>query len=80
MMIPSLSVDHTVPSRRQKRSAGALFATEAERSIEQPGTNHLNPTGTSTSGRCSLRATRSMIVLLTMVLPIAACAAKRDDG
>ena len=37
-----------------------------------PGTNHLNPTGTSTIGRPSDAATRSIIEEDTSVLPIRA--------
>ena len=38
----------------------------------RPSTNHLNPTGTSTSGRPRSAVTRSMMLLLTSVLPTAA--------
>ncbi len=38
----------------------------------RPGTNHLNPTGTSNNRRPSDSATRSMIIEDTSVLPIAA--------
>ena len=37
-----------------------------------PSTNHLNPTGTATSGRPSRATTRSIMLLLTTVLPIPA--------
>ena len=62
------------PCRRGAgRSAGALLAAEAQPAVEQAvGTNHLKPTGTSTSLRPSLAATRSMRRLLTRVLPTAA--------
>ena len=39
----------------------------------RPSTNHLNPTGTSTSLAPSDSATRSIMLLLTSVLPIPAC-------
>jgi hypothetical protein len=51
MIKPSLSVVQTVPSRRSKARAGAFLAAETERAVEQPGANHLNPTGTSQSRR-----------------------------
>ena len=68
-MSPSLSVVQTDPSRR-RNDAPALSspAKPSEPSI-RPSTNHLNPTGTSTSLRPSFVATRSMMPLLTMVLP-----------
>ena len=38
----------------KEAGAGALLAAEAERAVEQPGANHLKPTGTSASGRSRL--------------------------
>ena len=61
----------------QERQARALLATEAERAVEEPGTNHLKPTGTSTSVRPSLPATRSIKLLVTTVFPTAAAAPAR---
>ena len=69
--MPSLSVVHTVPSvRRNDAPADSSPPKPTDPSIS-PGTNHLNPTGTSTSGRPSSAATRSIIELDTSVLPIA---------
>ena len=74
-MSPSLSVVQTDPSRlRNDAPALSSPANPSEPSI-RPSTNHLNPTGTSTSLRPSCAATRSMMPLLTMVLPTAAAAA-----
>ena len=56
----------------QEAGPGALLAAEAERAVEQPGANHLKPTGTSASVRPRLRTTRSIMLLLTSVLPTAA--------
>src|SRR5207302_8988610 len=44
---------------------------------KRPGTNHLKPTGTSFSRRPSFSTTRSIMLLLTTVLPTAACAGQR---
>ena len=71
-MIPSLSVVHTAAVAAQERRPGALLAAEAQRAVERPGTNHLNPTGVSTSVRPRSAATRSIIDELTAVLPIPA--------
>ena len=69
--MPSLSVVHTVPSRRRNEApAHSSPPNPIEPSI-RPGTNHLKPTGTSTSRRPSSAATRSIIDDDTSVLPIA---------
>ena len=56
-----------------ERRAGALLAGKADRSARsrRPSTNHLNPTGTSMSRRPSRAVTRSIMPLLTTVLPTA---------
>ena len=67
-----MSVVHAVPSwRRNDAPADSSPPNPNEPSI-RPGTNHLNPTGTSTSGLPSDAATRSIIELDTSVLPIRA--------
>ena len=71
-MMPSLSVVHTRAVAAQERRARALLAAEAERCRRSsPSTNHLKPTGTSYSARPSFAATRSIMLLLTTVLPTA---------
>ena len=71
-MSPSLSVVHTVPSVR-RNDAPALSSPQnpTDPSIS-PSTNHLKPTGVSMSLRSRLAATRSIMLLLTTVLPTAA--------
>ena len=67
--MPSLSVVHTVPRRRRNDApADSSPPNPIEPSIS-PGTNHLNPTGTSTSRRPSCATTRSIIDDDTRVLP-----------
>ena len=44
-MIPSLSVDHTVPSRRRNDALRAFLAAETEPSIEQSRDEPLEPDG-----------------------------------
>ena len=70
--MPSLSVVHTVPSRLRKEAPALSSPAKPNAPLPRPSTNHLNPTGVSTSLRFSFFATRSMIELETMVLPIAA--------
>ena len=43
--MPSLSVVHTVPSRRRNEAPGRLLAAEADRAVEQPGHEPLEPDG-----------------------------------
>ncbi len=74
MMIPSLSVDQTVPSRRRNDAPALSSPPKPSEPSSNPLTNHLKPTGTSTSFRFSVAATRSMRLLLTKVLPIPASA------
>ena len=73
-MKPSLSVTQTVPSRAQERRAGALLAGERQAPESSASTNHLNPTGTSSTPRPRSAATRSIIELETSVLPTPAAA------
>ena len=67
--MPSLSVVHTEPSRRRNDAPALSSPHEPMRPTAR--TNHLNPTGTSTSWRPRPAATRSMIPELTAVLPMA---------
>ena len=72
--MPSLSVVHTVPRRRRNDApADSSPPNPIEPSIS-PGTNHLNPTGTSTSRRPRSPTTRSIIDEDTRVLPTPASA------
>ena len=68
-MIPSLSVVQTVPLRR--RNAAPALSSPAKPSVPatNPSTNHLKPTGTSNSWRWTAAVTRSIMLLLTTVLP-----------
>ena len=72
--IPSLSVVQTDPSRRRHEAPALSSPPKPRLPPRSPSTNHLNPTGTSRSGRPSLRARRSIRLLLTIVLPIPAAA------
>ena len=72
MIRPSLSVVHAVPSRRRKLAPALSSPPKPSEPSSRPGTNHLNPTGTSYRRRPSFRATRSISPLLTSVLPTAA--------
>ena len=71
-MMPSLSVVHTEPSRRRNDAPADSSPPKAIVPSSSPGTNHLNPTGTSVSSRPRSAATRSIIDDDTSVLPIAA--------
>ena len=71
--MPSLSVVQTEPSRFRNDAPALSSPAKPNAPEPRPSTNHLKPTGVSTSLRFSLPATRSMIELETMVLPIAAC-------
>ena len=73
-MRPSLSVVHTVPSRRRNDAPALSSPPKPSAPSSSPSTNHLNPTGTSTSVRPSFAATRSIMLLDTTVLPTAAFA------
>src|ERR1700712_4370082 len=70
-MMPSLSVVHTEPSNRRKDAPALSSPPKPIVPLISPSTNHLNPTGTSISLRPSPATTRSMIELLTAVLPTA---------
>ena len=71
-MIPSLSVVQTEPSRCRNDAPALSSPPNATEPSSSPGTNHLNPTGTSSSARPRPSATRSIIDELTRVLPTAA--------
>ena len=77
MIRPSLSVVHTVPSRRRKLAPALSSPPKQQEPSKSPATNHLKPTGTSESRRPSFCTTRSIMPLLTSVLPTAAPAATR---
>ena len=49
--MPSLSVVHTVPSIRRKDAPADSSPPKPNEPSTSPGTNHLNPTGTSTISR-----------------------------
>ena len=70
--MPSLSVVHTVPSRRKKVAPALSSPPKPSEPSSRPSTNHLKPTGTSTNRRPRWAATRSIRLLLTRVLPTAA--------
>jgi hypothetical protein len=69
-MRPSLSVVHTVPSVRRNDAPALSSPPNAIELSMRPGTNHLNPTGVSTSRLPRSCATKSIIDELTAVLPI----------
>ena len=73
-MMPSLSVVHTEPSRCRNDAPALSSPPKATEPSSRPGTNHLNPTGTSSSARPRPAVTRSIIDELTSVLPTAAVA------
>ena len=70
--MPSLSVLQTPPSRRRNDAPALSSPPKPTEPSSRPGTNHLKPTGTSTSCRPRSFATRSIIDDETSVLPIAA--------
>ena len=70
-MRPSLSVVQTVPSRRRNEAPALSSPPNPIVPSTSPSTNHLNPTGTSTSRRPRSATTRSMIEDETSVLPTA---------
>ncbi len=70
-MMPSLSVVHVDPSRRRKDAPALSSPPKPMVPLINPSTNHLNPTGTSSSLRPNPATTRSMIDELTAVLPTA---------
>ena len=70
--MPSLSVVQVLPSRARKDAPADSSPPKAISPLRSPGTNHLNPTGTSSRVRPSPAATRSIIDDDTRVLPTAA--------
>ena len=80
MIGPSLSVVQTVPSRRRKLAPALSSPPKQHEPSNNPGANHLNPTGTSNSVRPSSCTTRSIRLLLTSVLPTADVAGHRAGG
>ena len=71
MMMPSLSVDHTVPSLRRNEAPALSSPPKPTVPDSRPGTKCLKPTGTSTSSRPREATTRSMRAEDTRVLPTA---------
>ena len=69
--MPSLSVVQVPPSRRRNDAPALSSPPKPTDESSSPGTNHLNPTGTSISRRPRSAATRSIIRDDTIVLPIA---------
>ncbi len=76
-MIPSLSVVQTVPSRRRNDAPALSSPPNPTEPSTSPATNHLNPTGTSSSRRPRSATTRSIIALETSVFPTATSRAPR---
>ena len=70
--IPSLSVVHVRPSLVRNEAPADSSPPKPSSPEMRPGTNHLKPTGTSTSFRSSSMATLSIIELETSVLPMPA--------
>ena len=70
--MPSLSVVQVLPSMRRNDAPADSSPPKPNEPSISPGTNHLNPTGTSTSRRRCPAATRSIIDDDTSVLPIRA--------
>ena len=70
--MPSLSVVQALPSRRRNDAPALSSPPKPTEPSSRPGTNHLKPTGTSSSRRPRSAATRSIIDEETRVLPIAA--------
>ena len=69
-----MSVVQTDPSWRRNEAPALSSPPNPTDPSSSPGTNHLNPTGTSTSRRSSDSATRSIMDDDTSVLPMAASA------
>src|SRR4029453_6814368 len=67
----SLSVVHTVPSRRRNVAPELSSPQKPIAPPTSPSTNHLNPTGTSINRPPRPPAPRSIMLLLTTVLPTA---------
>ena len=67
------------PVTPEKKEAPALSSPpNPSEPSSRPSTNHLKPTGTSTRGRASRAATRSIMLLLTTVFPTPASARQPD--
>src|SRR5271168_400932 len=71
-MRPSLSVVQAEPSRHRNEAPALSSPANPSEPFTRPSTNHLNPTGTSYTLRPMPVETRSIMLLLTTVLPIAA--------
>ena len=71
---PSLSVLHGPPFRRKNDAPALSSPPKPSEPSSKPFTNHLKPTGTSTSRLPRAPATRSMMLLDTSVLPTPASA------
>src|SRR5258705_480533 len=78
MMGPSLSVVQTVPSWRRKLAPALSSPPKQHEPSNNPGTNHLKPTGTSQNRRPSRSTTRSMRLLRAGGLPPAGWAGPAD--
>ena len=65
-----MSVVQVEPSRRRNEAPADSSPPKPKDPSIRPGTNHLKPTGTSTSGLPIDSATRSIIELDTSVLPM----------
>ena len=74
---PSLSVVQAEPSRRRNEAPARSSPPNPSVPSSRPSTNHLKPTGTSTRRRPRSAATRSMMLLLTSVLPTDSSAQSR---
>src|SRR5699024_4885147 len=68
-MMPSLSVDHTEPSKRKKDAPADSSPPKPMLPSKSPSTNHLKPTGTSTRFLPKNSTTRSLIENDTNVSP-----------
>src|SRR5699024_505536 len=77
-MMPSLSVDHTLPSRRRNDAPADSSPPKARVESSRPETNHLKPTGTSNSFRSWEATIRSTSDEVTSVLPIPAPAGQSE--
>ncbi len=71
-MMPSLSVDQGVALRRRKEAPADSSPPKQMEESKRPGANHLKPTGVSRSLRFASLTTRSIMLELTTVFPMAA--------
>ena len=67
-----MSVVQTLPSRHKKLAPALSSPPKQQVPSKSPGANHLKPTGTSESVRPRRFTTRSIMALLTSVLPTTA--------